>query len=71
VRYIECIHCQKRYKATDKHMAAMGRKKVRCPNCGRSFPIVVYEPRPEESHLVDQETHAHDVHDDSAIHGSR
>lgn len=45
-------------------MAAMGTKKVRCPNCGRSFPIVVYEPRPTENHLIDKNTHAHDVHED-------
>jgi predicted Zn finger-like uncharacterized protein len=52
MQYIECIHCQKRYAANAKHEAAL-RKKVRCTNCGKSFPIVVYEVKPAESHSSD------------------
>lgn len=46
MQYIECIHCKKRYPATGKMRVAMGRKRVRCSNCGKSFPIIVYESRP-------------------------
>lgn len=42
MQYIECIHCHKRYAATQKMKDAMGRKKVRCTECGKSFPIIIY-----------------------------
>jgi len=53
VQYIECIHCGKRFPATEKMKAAMG-KKVRCPECGTSFPIVVYEAKVDDSKANDQ-----------------
>jgi len=43
MKYIECIHCQKRYPANRKLEEAALRKKVRCTECGGSFPIVIYE----------------------------
>lgn len=56
MQYIECIHCHKRYAATPKMKEAMGRKKVRCTSCGKSFPVVVYDAHPEEdaNHTSDQ-----------------
>ena len=54
MKYIECIHCQKRYGANAKHMAAIG-KKVRCTNCGKSFPILVYEAKPAPSEATHSE----------------
>lgn len=47
MQYIECIHCHKRYAANAKHRAAIG-KKVRCTECWKSFPIVVYEVKAEK-----------------------
>ncbi|MDX8402826.1 MAG: hypothetical protein R8K54_00275 [Mariprofundaceae bacterium] len=41
MKYIECVHCQKRYPSNRKFEEAMG-KKVRCTECGGSFPIIVY-----------------------------
>ena len=46
MKYIECIHCQKRYPSNRKLEAAVLRKKVRCTECGGSFPIVIYEIKP-------------------------
>jgi DNA-directed RNA polymerase subunit RPC12/RpoP len=46
MQYIECIHCQKRYPANQKMRDAVT-KKVRCTECGKSFPIVVYEVKSE------------------------
>ena len=43
MKYIECIHCQKRYPSNRKLEAAAHRKKIRCTACGNSFPIVIYE----------------------------
>jgi predicted Zn finger-like uncharacterized protein len=43
MKYIECNNCQKRYPANSKMEAAALRKKVRCTECGKSFPIVIYE----------------------------
>jgi len=54
VQYIECIHCGKRFPATEKMKAAMGTK-VRCPECGTSFPIVVYEAKPADSKEPDRD----------------
>lgn len=42
MKYVECIHCQKRYPSNRKFEAAMG-KKVRCTECEKSFPIIIYE----------------------------
>ena len=55
MQYIECIYCGKRYPANQKMRDAMGKKKVRCTNCGQSFPVVVYEVKPSESHDADPE----------------
>ena len=43
MKYIECNNCQKRYPANRKLEAAALRKRVRCTECGESFPIVIYE----------------------------
>ncbi len=48
MKYIECIHCQKRYPANRKLEEAALRKKVRCTECGGSFPIVIYEVRTQQ-----------------------
>jgi len=47
MQYIECIHCHKRYPANKKMRSAIG-KKIRCTECWRSFPIVVYEIKTSE-----------------------
>lgn len=46
MKYIECIHCQKRYPSNRKFEEATG-KKVRCTECGQSFSIVVHTAAPE------------------------
>lgn len=48
MQYIECIHCNKRYPATRKMRDAMGRR-VRCTSCGKSFPIIIFDSRVEQS----------------------
>jgi NAD-dependent SIR2 family protein deacetylase len=50
MKFIECNHCQKRYPSNPKFEAVALRKKVRCTDCGESFPIVIYEMKPEKSH---------------------
>ena len=57
MKYIECIHCRKRFAANEKHMAAFG-KKVRCACCGKSFPIVVYEVKPEKVFVIASKSEA-------------
>jgi len=47
MKFIECNHCQKRYPSNRKFEEAALRRKVRCTDCGESFPIVVYEVSPE------------------------
>ncbi|MCF7821478.1 MAG: zinc-ribbon domain-containing protein [Mariprofundaceae bacterium] len=49
MKFIECIHCQKRYPSNRKLEEAALRRKVRCTDCGESFPIVVYEVKTEEN----------------------
>lgn len=56
MKYIECTHCQKRYPANRKMEEAALRKKVRCTECGNSFPIVIYEIRPKQTDAADRET---------------
>lgn len=55
MKYIECIHCQKRYPANRKLEEAALHKKVRCTECGGSFPIVIYEIKPKQSNSPDSE----------------
>ena len=55
MKFIECNHCQKRYPSNRKFEEAALRKKVRCTDCGESFPIVIYEVKPEENHSTDSE----------------
>ena len=58
MKYIECIHCQKRYPASHKMEAAALRKKVRCTECGGSFPIVIYEIKPKQAEELSPEDEA-------------
>jgi len=53
MKYIECVHCQKRYPSNRKFEEAMG-KKVRCTECGESFPIAVYTAKPEVDNSDDE-----------------
>jgi len=53
MQYIECIHCRKRFPANRKFKDAMG-KKVRCSECGKSFPIIVYDAKRQENHAADR-----------------
>jgi len=55
MKYIECIHCQKRYPSNRKFEEAALRRKVRCTECGGSFPIVVYEVSHEKNGSTNQE----------------
>lgn len=48
MQYIECIHCHKRYPANKKLRASIG-KKVRCTECWKSFPIIVYEVKADDT----------------------
>lgn len=52
MQYIECIHCHKRYPANRKLRAAIGRR-VRCTECWKSFPIIVYEVSASEKSAPD------------------
>ncbi len=47
MQYIECVHCGKRYASNQKFRDAMG-KKVRCTECQKSFPIIVYDAKPQD-----------------------
>jgi len=53
MKYIECIHCEKRYPSNRKFEEAALRKKVRCTTCGGSFPIVIYEVKHEQNSSAD------------------
>ncbi|MFC1542879.1 hypothetical protein ACFL4M_03215 [Pseudomonadota bacterium] len=55
MKYIECIHCQKRYPSNSKFEQAALRRKVRCKECGGSFPIVVYEVSHEQNNSAGPE----------------
>jgi len=55
MKFIECNHCQKRYPSNRKFEEAALRRKVRCTDCGESFPIVVYEVKPEQESSTDPE----------------
>jgi len=55
MKYIECNHCQKRYPSNRKFEEAALRRKVRCTDCGESFPIVIYEVQPEQETSSDPE----------------
>jgi transcription elongation factor Elf1 len=55
MKFIECKHCQKRYPSNRKFEEAALRKKVRCTNCGESFPIVIYEVESGKNRSADSE----------------
>jgi len=55
MKFIECNHCQKRYPSNHKLEEAALRKKVRCTDCGESFPIVIYEVKSGENHSTGSE----------------
>ncbi len=57
MRYIECSHCQKRYPSNRKFEEGARKKlSVRCSNCKKPFPIVVYEVKDGESRPLKFET---------------
>jgi len=55
MQYIECVHCHKRYAANQKLKDAMGTK-VRCAECGASFPIVIHDADPLHDPASDRAT---------------